>query len=180
MARLSLGAMEVSWAALRGMTWKFRQIKEDGAFLCYWEWTHKSGSQRMAGDSKSWVDNQTLSLSLTVHCCPNHCDRAGQTTSSHLPNPPAASNQGSCRQNHHFALWGLEELHLKPRKHSRTDMYSTWSQTPANLASFPRWKPSRKWSSDGRTPDHLLEGGRLKWAQWLPPIPDKWLSKPGN
>lgn len=111
MARLSLGAMEVSWAGLRGLTWKFRQIKEDGAFLCYWEWTHKSGRQLMAGDGKTL----TLSLSFPVHCSPNHCDRAGHITSSHLPYPPAASNQGSCLQNHHFAPWGLQESHLKPR-----------------------------------------------------------------
>lgn len=111
MARLSLGTMEVSWAGLRGLTWKFRQIKEDGAFLCYWEWTHKSGCQFMAVDGKTL----TLSLSFPVHCSPNHCDRAGHTTSSPLPNPPAASNQGSCLEINHFAPWGLEESHLKPR-----------------------------------------------------------------
>lgn len=105
---------------------------------------------------ESWVDNQTLSLSFPVHWSPNHCDRARQTTSSHLPNPPAALNQGSCQQDHHFALWGLEESHLKPRKHSRKEMYSTWSQTPANSV-LPQME----------TPEEVRQ-------QWQDPWPLAW------
>lgn len=121
---LSPGVMEVSWAVLRGLTWKFRQIKEDGAFLCYWEWTHKSGSQLMAGDGKSWVDNQTLSLSFPVHCSPNHCDIAGQTISSHLSSSSVEPRLMPTESSFRSLRPGGVTSETK-KKNSRKEMYST-------------------------------------------------------